>query len=275
MRVCTGFGIKGYVEYGVRALETFDRFWPKDVELVAYTENIIPMPRGECRNLWNIPGASAFVERHKDDLAVQGRGPCEKWDDRERIRYASSLKKGVEPYTYRYDALKFFRQCVIPLDASLGMADGDILTWLDGDVVTIADVPSGFVDFMLGERHDLCYLGRQRHRNRDPDNLRGASSEIGFWAVRLNPATRRFLAAFSGAWTTDRFKRYAEWHSAYVFDCVRMEMFKELRMRNLTAGPRGSEGGHVWHSKESPLWRYLDHLKGNRKTLARSPEARS
>ena len=272
VRICTGFNPAGFLEYGVRSLATFDRHWPKEVELVAYTEEAIPMPRGECRSLWSIPGAREFVDRHTPDLSVQGRAPCPKWGTKERRRYAA--KPGVA-YTYRYDALKFFKQCVIPLDASLDMKDGEILAWLDGDVITTADVPSGFVDFLLGKVHDLCYLGRHKTRSDgDPDHLRGASSEIGFWAVRLNPTTRKFLAAFSAAWTTDRFKTFAEWHSAYVFDCVRMEMFSELRMRNLTNGPRGREGGHVWHSQASPLRLYMDHLKGDRKTLDHSPEAR-
>lgn len=270
MRVCTGFNPAGYAAYGARALETFDQYWPKDVDLIAYAEEIVPMPRGECRSLWNIPGAREFVERYSDDFSAQGRAPCPKWTDKERKRYAA--KPGAA-YTYKYDALKFFKQCMIPLDASLGMRDGDILTWLDADVITIANVPNGFVDFLLGDSHDLCYLGRHRNRgDGDPDKLRGASSEIGFWAVRLNSATRQFLARFSDAWTTDRFKQYAEWHSAYVFDCTRMA-FSELRMRNLTPGPRGPEGGHVWHSRQSPLWRYMDHLKGDRKTMDRSPEA--
>ena len=228
------------------------------------------MPRGECRSLWSIPGAREFVDRHTPDLSVQGRAPCPKWGTKERRRYAA--KPGVA-YTYRYDALKFFKQCVIPLDASLDMKNGDILTWLDGDVITIADVPKGFVEFCL-QGNDLCYLGRVRTRSDgDPDKLRGSSSEIGFWAVRLNSATRKFLAALSDAWTTDRFKTFAEWHSAYVFDCVRMEMFSELRMRNLTNGPRGREGGHVWHSQASPpgfIWIILREIE---KPFDHSPES--
>lgn len=273
MRVCTGFGPAGYAEYGVRALESFNQFWPKSVELIAYTEDQIPMPRGECRSLWDIPGAREFVERHKDNLAVQGRAPCEKWGDKEKRRFAT--KPGTF-YTYRFDALKFFRQCLIPEHASLGMNNDDILVWLDGDVISTAYIPEDFVEQLLRPKnrdYDICYLGRRKHRDRDPDNLQGDSSEIGFWAVRLNAKTREFLRRFAGAWREDTFMRYAEWHSAYVFDCTRHETARLVRMTMRDLTPGGS--GHVWHTHPaSPLRAYMDHLKGDRKSMERSPEAR-
>jgi hypothetical protein len=70
---------------------------------------------------------------------------------------------------------------------------------------------------------------------------------------------------FAEVWERDEVFALPEWHSAFVFDHCRSKF--SLRERNLT--PNGT--GHVWF--QSPLAKYLDHLKGNRKTMQRSPES--
>ena len=245
-------------------LESFNEFWPKEVELVAYTEESVPMPRGKCRSLWTIPGAQSFVDRHKDNPRARGLAPLKQWSTKDRTRFEN---KGVA--AWKWDAFKWFRQCMIPEHASLGMDNGDVLCWLDGDVISFKPVPDQFVERLLGNS-DLVYLGRARHRNVDPDKIGLDSSEIGFWAVRLNATTRSFLAAFANAYRQDTVFALHEWHSAYVFDVTRRQIaaLTRMRMRDLTPG--GS--GHVWFRSE--LGRYLDHLKGDRKSLGRSPERR-
>jgi hypothetical protein len=103
--------------------------------------------------------------------------------------------------------------------------------------------------------HDLCYLGRQ-----------GMHTELGFWAVRLNEATRRFLAHFAEMFRSDAVFNLPEWHSAYVFDHVRRfhETDRQYPIRTLNLTLRGQ--GHVWF--QSPLGRYTDHLKGDRRKQA-------
>lgn len=265
MRVCTGFGPRGYAEYGVAALESFDRYWPKEVELVAYTESEIPMPRGECRDLWSIPGAKEFADRHKDNLPARGLAPIPQWGDKDRRRFET---KGNA--AWKWDAFKWFRQCMIPEHASLGMENGDVLCWLDGDVISFRQVPDQFVERLLG-KYDIVYLGRARRRNIDPDHIGLDSSEIGFWAVRLSATTRAFLAAFANAYRQDKVFALHEWHSAYVFDVTRRQTASLMRMRMRDLTPGGS--GHVWFRSE--LGHYLDHLKGDRKSAGRSPERRT
>lgn len=243
IRVCSGFSETGYKEYGEQFLETFHRYWPRTVELVVFTEAYVEMPRGSCRSLWECRGAAQFIARHRENPERCGTKQHAKW----KPRYIG------RPYNFRFDAVKFSKQCFIPEAAAEGMEDGDILVWLDADVVTFANVPDGVVESLLGDA-DIVFLGRQ-----------GTHSEIGFWAVRLNYRTREFLAMFADTWRSDKVFELDEWHSAFVFDWCR----RHTSMIQLNMTPQGR--GHVF--TESPLQFWLDHLKGDRrKQLGVSPE---
>ena len=243
IRVCSGFSPSGFKEYGKRFLETFHKHWPPEVDLVVFTEEEVAMPRGSCRSLWDCWGAAQFIRRNRDNPERCGTKQHRKW----KPKYIGRL------YNFRFDACKFFKQCLIPEAAIHGMEDGDILVWLDADVVTFADVPDDAIEKFMGGS-DIAFLGRQ-----------GTHSEIGFWAVRMNYRTREFLAMFADVWRSDKVFELEEWHSAFVFDwCRRHTSMKE---NNLT--PMGR--GHVWTM--SPLASCMDHLKGDaRKKLGASPE---
>lgn len=241
LTVCTGWSPAGYIEYGKRFLDTFHRHWPAEVGLIAYTEEPVPMPRGQCRSLWDIPGAKAFIDRHKDWPAANGRKPIPTWKP-------SAVRGG---YNWRYDAWKFSRQAYIPLAASEGLSG--LLCWLDADVITFRDVPVGFIESQLPAGKAVAYLGRH-----------GMHSEIGFQLYRL-PDARPLLQAFRDTYDSDAVFGLPQWHSAYVWDVVRKA--SGIAQHSLTSGT-----GHVWQL--SPLAAYTDHLKGQRKGLERSPEAR-
>lgn len=246
--ICSGFSPSGYVEYGCNFLETFDRFWPQSVKLMCYVEtkgDEIPMPRGSYRSLWNCPGVAEFISRHKDNKAANGREPNKYWREKH-------IRGG---YHFAFDAVKFCRQCFIPEEAAGWLPDGEILAWSDADVVTLRPIPEGFVEQLLRDG-DICFLGRE-----------GTHSEIGFWAVRLSPITRPFLAKFADMYRTDEVFKLDAWHSAYVFDHCR----KQFSMKEVNLSPPVVGNKHVWHL--TALGQYLDHLKGEaRKRMGRSPE---
>lgn len=248
MRVVSGFSPAGYLQYGRNFLDTFNRFWPGDVELDVYTEETVEMPRGECWSLWDCHGVKEFIEKYSKEPKYCGREPTPVWKQRE-------VEVG---YSFRTDAVKFCRQMIIPENSAEMMLDGEVLTWLDADVVTFAPVPDGFVEDLLGV-HDLVYLGRP-----------GKHSEIGFWAVRLNDRTRYFLYQLAETYRSGTVFHLGQWHSAYVFDMVRATAEKTagLKAKNLTS----TGNGHVWF--QSPLCKYTDHLKGDRKDRGRSSERR-
>lgn len=243
--IVTGFSPSGLEEYGRNFLETFDRCWPSEVRLLAFVEDATEVPRGGERSLWSCDGVREFIDRHAPDPARRGRKPIPGWRPKDRDR----------GYSYRFDAVKFCRQGFIPHAAALELPDGEVMAWLDGDVTTYRDVPSGFIDNVLGDA-DLCYLGR-----------RNMHLELGFWAVRLVPAIRKFLEEFAELWRSDRVFDLPEWHSAFTFEHMISVYRKKIAATNMT--PNGT--GHVWF--QSPLGLYTDHLKGEwRKRHGRSKE---
>lgn len=246
--ICTGFHPAGYVEYGQKFLESFDRYWPGDVNLLCFTEQHVPIPRGNERNVWSIPGAQSFMSRYADRPLYCGRQAIPgKW----------ASKHIVKGYYYKFDAVKFFKQIIIPNAAASELPDGAVLAWFDGDVITHRMVPDDWVPKLLGD-HDVCFLGR-----------RDMHTELGFWAVRLGVRTRMFLERLSGMYLNGSFEKLPEWHSAYVFDYVRTHC-PDLKLVQNNLTPSGF--GHVWF--QSPLGQYTDHLKGERRKASGRSEER-
>lgn len=239
LTVVTGWSPQGWTEYGQGFLESFCRHWPQSVRLIVYAEVPVYMPRGECRLIWDIPGCREFIERHMNDARARGRKVAPGWKP-------SAVQKG---YNWRYDAWKWCRQGFIPLAAS---DDADMLCWLDGDVITHREVPEGFIESLLPGGADLAYLGRNN-----------THSEIGFQLYRM-PQALGMLRKFRDYYASDEVFCLGEWHSAYVFDRAREK--SGIAAHNLTPGGTG----HVWF--QSPLGKYLDHLKGARKALGKSNE---
>lgn len=244
--VMTGFNPEGEIEYGAAFLKTFDRFWPAEVGLVVYTEQPVKtMYRGEERNVLAIPGLREFIESHQDPR-YHGKAEVPGWGKKDQ-------RVG---YSYRYDVVKFCRQLFIPEDAANKLPDDAILAWLDGDVVTYASPPPGFIEHLMGDK-DLITLDRSR-----------GHPELGFWAIRLGRNTRAMLKDIADCYRTGDIFRLSEWHSAFVFDHWKTKYKQNglITHKSLTNGT-----GHVWFQCE--LGRYTDHLKGwQRKKLGRSPE---
>lgn len=255
MTVCTTWHPAGYKLYGHNFLTSFEKHWPKSIELGCWVEGAMPShrgperqaaPRAQFHELGHCDGIIEFIGRNSGRPEVNGRIPNSRWTTRER----------VQNYAWRYDAVRFCRQLFVPEACADYMHDGDVLCWLDADVLTFRDVPEGFVEGLLGDA-DACHLGRNPQ-----------CSEIGFWAVRLNERSRPFVVSLAETYRSGHVFTLPEFHSGMVFDhCLRAAaILFDLRVRNLT--PNGK--GHVWF--QSPLCHYTDHLKGDRKKAGRSHE---
>lgn len=236
IRVCSGFHPAARTIYGERFLASFDRYWPAEIELQVYVEEPVPMPREACRDLWSIPGAKTFHVEHAGRPEAQGKVPKPCWKESERRR----------GYSFRTDAAKFWKQILIPGAAAEGLADGDILIWLDADVVTKRAVPLDFIPGLMRSA-EVCFLGRARQH-----------SEIGFWAVRINDRTRAFLADMAGIYKSGEVFALPETHSAFVWDTAR----RRAGLQERSISPKDGNG-HVWPM--TPLAQYTDHDKGPRK----------
>lgn len=248
--VVTSFSRQGAHEYGYRFLDTFAKHWPKDVDLVVYREGQETHPRAKMRDLMALPDCLEFITSHKDDPLANGRlRPDEAspacWRNKDRR----------EGYTFRTDAVKFCRKVFAVADAAERLRSG-ILVWIDADVVHLDDVPVDFVEGLLAGK-DAAYLGRV-----------GCHSECGFLAFRL-PDALPLIRRWARFYKTDEVFFLHEWHDSFVWDVAR-SLTPEVFCHDLTPGG----AGHVFVSDISPLKPYCDHLKGDRKALGYSPEAR-
>lgn len=253
LTVCTGWSPTGWEEYGRRFAMTFDAHWPEEVRLLVMGEE----PRELCpftdreyefRALAEIPELIAFRASH-DTPAMHGREklPAHLWKER-------AIARG---YNWRFDVMKFSKQVFIPMQALQWSKPGDLVCWLDGDVITHSKVPIGAIEALLPADKDIAFLGREPKH-----------PEIGFQLYRAGSVAYAFLRAWQDAYLTDRFVHLQEWHSAYVWRQALRWSGTERHAVNLTPNGRG----HVWH--QSPLAQWTDHLKGDRKTMKQSPEAR-
>lgn len=236
LTVVTGWSPKGFDEYGRAFLDCWVRFWPRDVRLLVYVEQLHPVPsshRIELVHLANIPAADCL--EIYDNPTCRGREALPMWKDKER----------QAGYSFRFDAWKFCRQGIIPWHAQYGITSGHML-WLDGDVETIRPVTAQDIVQLLPFGKHVAYLGREPKH-----------SEIGFQLYRI-PEAGPMLAEFSRLYSSGEILRHDEWHSAYAFDLAR-KACPVVKCFNLTPG--GS--GHVWLN--SPLARFMAHHKGKRK----------
>jgi hypothetical protein len=234
----TGWSKAGWAEYAETFVEVTDAYWPLDVKVVTYVNDAVPLPeRFTVRSPLECEGLSEFLARHGENPVMRGKQANQHW----------KVKDHAAGYGWRWDVCRWVYQVMQPEHAAGFLPDGEILAWIDADVETLQLVPDGWLDGLLGDA-DLVYLGRE-----------GKHSDIGLWAVRLCPWTRRFLTRFADYYRDDLFRDLPEWHSAYVFDrCVQFSAVAD-RTRNLLPDCKGQ----MWH--DSPFAPYTEHNKGKRK----------
>ena len=235
LTVVTGWGPNCWDDYAHRFAETFREFWPAGTPCIAYVERPVGGLSGiEQRLLLDIPGCIDFLQRHEGNEEARGIKPNKKW----RPKHIAS------GYNFRFDALKFFRQGYIPLDAAFDCKT-EFLAWFDADVIFTAPVTPERVVGMMPSDKCVAYLGRPPFH-----------SEIGFQLYRL-PGALPHLQEFRDLYDSDRVFGLGEYHSAFVFDEALAR--SGVAAHNMT--PNGK--GDVW--LQSPLRAFSAHLKGRRK----------
>lgn len=229
-RVITLMWGTAWDRYGRKFYNTFRHHWPREMELVIFTDQRLPIRMATQLPLGD--DTDAFRKRWAKDRRANG--------------YEHGGKVDAKGQNWRFDAVKWAPQGIVPKYALDGMEDGDILCWLDADVETTAPVAEDWVERLLKGK-DLALLKRENQH-----------SEIGFWAIRVSAKTRALVQKFSDLYTTGDVFRLGEWHSAYVFDRA-VAAVPSLTIRNLCPGKRG----YVF--EVSPLAECLVHKKGKRK----------
>lgn len=189
---------------------------------------------------WPVP-VTVYSE---DTLPV----PFTPLDDPEHQAFLSSDRQ--DGADYRWQAKRFSYKVFSILDAA--KAPGKLL-WLDADVVTHKAIPMKFLNDLLPKGKYIACLERVH-----------AHSECGFVMYDCDHL-KDFMAAWRHLYVSGEVYGLKEWHDSYVFDHLKAKM--KIPSVDLSGSHRAS-----WHPFiNSCLGKYMDHLKGNRKKMARSP----
>lgn len=248
--IVTTFNEKGYHSYGKIMIESFIKYWPKDVTLYVYVEDFTPpITSDNIRYVdLNRTPIVAFKQRHQNNPLAHG----------DKLIKVDSKGKRIG-IGFRWDAVRFAHKVYAITDCS--RCDSDLLFWVDADTRTFDYIPKEFLESLLPESNYCCYLGRKNKY-----------SECGFVGYNLRHHINGFfMPKFQNMYDNDEVFSLKEWHDSFVFDHVRLlsEAIGAINV-NLSANMEIKEG-HPFIN--SPLGKYMDHLKGDRKILGKSKQS--
>lgn len=250
LSVVTTFNQPGYDKYAKRMIQTFLATWPTEVTLYAYAEDCVVTEQADNLVVLDLhdasPALTAFKNKWKDVPTANG----DISGDITRAIRKDSKK------SFKWDAVRFAHK-VYAIFACAKTCNSDVLIWMDADTICHSPISMEQLTRLIPADKELCFLGRE-----------GKYTECGLYAMNLrSPMIARFLESFQrmydqadhGIFTLD------EWHDSFVFDEVRRTL--ALIELNWSKGIVRGEGHPLINSEWGA---YLDHLKGDRKTLGRS-----
>ena len=248
--VVTTFHEAGLKQYGQRMIDTFCKNWPAEITLHVYPEKCNPRVPDHSRitltDLDSVAALTAFKEKWKNVPKANGDVTADPVRGKRK-----DAGKG-----FKWDAVRFAHKVYAIFDCAR-TTDADILFWMDADTVCHSPIPLATIEKFCSPNVDLGFLGRE-----------GKYTECGLYSLNLrSAAVQEFLKKFqdfydnaeNGIFTLD------EWHDSFVFDAVRK--LSTLKENNWSAGIISGEGHPLINSEWGA---YLDHLKGDRKSVGRS-----
>ena len=201
-----------------------------------------PLLRRCVVSIWEHWTDGVAVYSDKDADAIP------QWADT-KARLPVTNPNASKPTNYIWNVRKYAVKVFVWLDAAERLGHG-ILTWLDADTVTTADVPDGFSESLLGDA-DVAYLGRG-----------DMHPETGCVVFRI-PEALPLLRACRQTYVSGAFVQLTDgWSDCHVFRSALRSV--PVKARDLTShlhdGP--------WNSRVdafalSPLGHYVTHLKGS------------
>ena len=257
--VVTTFHPAGYSLYGERFLESFAKRVDKRIKLLVYAEDCTPVNPDPTRieildAKQALPKLNAFKERWKDDPKANGTPPAH-----------IKIKRPDWNKAFKWDAVRFANKVYAVFDACERSKDWCV--WMDADTFVHSDW--SYEDFikLLPNNAYITYVGRGKGSQTWP--------ECGFYGMNLNhPVCHSFLEDFErmyedaekGIFTLE------EWHDSYVFGEI-LNKYKEFPSHDYSAEmylreAKTGGGGHPLIN--GPLGKWIDHMKGGRKTQGRS-----
>lgn len=248
--VVTTFNSSGYEIYGRKMIQTFLQNWPTDVNIRVYAEDCQVTETAPNLTVLNLNDSCPDLVKFKNTWIGVPKANGDVSNDPVRSQRRDSGKG------FKWDAIRFSHK-VYAIFHAAQTCQSNWLLWMDADMVCHSPIPTSELDKFCPADRDLCFLGRERK-----------FSECGLYAMNLSrPAVGVFLRRFqtmydqadTGIFTLD------EWHDSFVFDAVRKS--SSLNELNWSEGLIKNEGHPLINCKWGS---YLDHLKGERKTLGHS-----
>lgn len=246
--VITTFHEEGLKLYGQRMIDTFEKNWPANVDLVVYAENCQPRtirPNTRVLDILQVSDSCRnFVDRHKNNPEAHGG------------KGTHNAREWSERKNFKWQAVRFCYK-VFATQHAANTIDTDWLIWIDADSHTHSAVPEAWLSVVCPDSHLISYLGRTDRYH----------SECGWVAYnKRDPLCLPYINDFAGMYERDEIFNLREWHDSYVWDEVRKRYRDQRQAKFFNLNPEPDTKGLAGHPFiNSELGRYMDHMKGDRK----------
>lgn len=260
--VVTTFHQGGLDLYAQRFLNSFAERVDKRIKLIAYAEDCEPQnPDPEQITILTQEAALPKLVKFKEQWKGIPKANGDISQDPILSRRKDSNKK------FKWDAVRFANKVYAVFDACERSSDWCV--WMDADTFVHSDW--SYEQFLecLPSTSWITYVGRGKGSQTWP--------ECGFYGMNLNDVVcQEFLQEFERMYNDANggIFQLAEWHDSFVFGHI-LENFKktspnvldysaEMYLREAKSGG----GGHPLIN--SKLGQWIDHMKGDRKSLGKS-----
>ena len=238
IEVLTTFHKAGWEQYGKRMVKTFLEYWPAEIKLHLYCENVttgLQDPRIIEHNIFDAcPQIKHYLTQNNND-------------------FNNGIRNGKRDF--KYDAIKFcykvFAQC-----HRIKKSTADTLIFIDADTVTFAKPRIDKILNLLPEDNFTAYIGR-------PNNKKLPFAETGYIMYNLkHPNIQNFAEVFQDLYTTGKIFDLEYQVDCYTYDTARRitEQTHGAKSNDIT-GPEGLGKRHPFVN--TILGTFMDHLKGD------------
>ena len=244
--------------WAFRCLDSLIHYWaPRNVEIYVYVQNATDQVM------------SVEVPENFHLLTFEKKVPS---FYEFQTRFAD---KNLKENYFIFDAIRFAHKTFAIFEHVKAHRGCEKLVWIDADVELHRPIDRAFEKKVTDPAFDIAFLDRSELVNPYTKGRR-MYPECGFVVYNLRSKSgKEFIERFAEAYESGRLFEMAEWHDSFVFQEILDELLKsnrQFRPLNIANINRVeiSDPSHVFVS--CILGEYMDHRKGLRKDLKKSPE---
>lgn len=243
--VVTTFHKPGLDKYAQNMIDTFEQFWPDDVDLYCYAEDCSPKATKNNIIIKNLHESCTDLVQFKNKFR--------------NVPWANGMQMketglNFEANNFKWDAVRFSNKVFAVIHACENI-NADWVIWLDADVKTFAPVTKEFLATVCPGSHFVSYLGRRVKYH----------SECGWVGYNVrDPQCKYFMRDWRDLYMNEGVFELKEYHDSFVFDVLRKQyQEKGVKFYNLSPDLPGKGPGHPFIA--SQLGTVMDHMKGTRR----------